>query len=220
MIPLRAATGERGFAAVTYGLLIANVAVFLYQWSLDPHVFEQVVRRFGFVPADLHHGPLLTAVLTLFTSMYLHGGVGHLAGNMMFLWAFGPSLEKRLGPVGMIVFYHLGGLLGGFTQYWVDPTATIPMVGASGAISGLLAGFLVLYPGVKVVTLLVVVYYVTVVNLPAWLLIGFWILLQGLYGLVSLGAGQFGGVAWFAHLGGFAGGFVLILLNKSTGLIR
>lgn len=220
MIPLYADTGQKGSYPVVLLILIANVAAFLHQSSLPAGQFELLIDQYAFEPAQLHHGHAGMAILSLFSSMYMHGSWGHLLGNSMYLWAFGPCLERKLGSTNMLIFYHAGGIVGSLAQFSVDPTSQIPILGASGAISALLGGYLLLFPGGKVVTLVIVVIYFTVISLPAWLLIGFWVVMQMVSGLGSIGAGTMGGVAWFAHLGGFLGGYGLLILWRLVRWIR
>jgi ABC-type antimicrobial peptide transport system permease subunit len=217
-----------GLLSIPLGLGLSQLLIHVinrraFGWTIETAIYPLLLLQ----ALGLAVGAALLAGLTALVSLgyvaigvYVarrYSGLG-VRGLSTFAIVWGANFLLNSAVIVTLAQY---GVLSGtqLQSLSVPPLVELALVSTT-PISGLLAGFLVLYPGVKVVTLLVVVYYVTVVNLPAWLLIGFWILLQGLYGLVSLGAGQFGGVAWFAHLGGFAGGFVLILLNKCTGLIR
>jgi membrane associated rhomboid family serine protease len=144
--------------------------------------------------------------------MFLHGGFLHLAGNMLYLWIFGNNIEDALGHVKFVFFYLFSGLVAAYSHALIDPQSTIPMIGASGAVSGILGAYLLLFPRAKVYTLLILGIFIQVVLVPAIVVIGFWAVLQFLNGLLSTGLHQQGGVAWFAHIGGFLAGIVTIKL--------
>lgn len=182
----------KSFPAVTYALIAINVAAFL--WSLAD--FEHIIVAYGFVPANF-------VLLTLFTSMFLHGGVGHIFGNMWYLYLFGDNVEDRLGKVRYIIFYLLSGLAAVFVHFITDPSSAVPTIGASGAISGVLGAYLVFFPKVRVH---VASYYYSG-TVPASVMIGFWFILQLILGTASL-AGTGSGIAFWAHIGGFAFGYV------------
>jgi membrane associated rhomboid family serine protease len=204
---------------VTMVLIAANVAAFLWQVSFG---LEQSVMVGGAIPYEILSfkdvGPrdLVAPPLTIFTSMFLHGGLLHIGGNMLFLWIFGNNVEDALGRVRFILFYLAGGVVAALSQTFVtaaagDPSVQlVPMVGASGAIAGVLAGYIVLFPRARVLTLIFIVIFVRLVYLPASLFIGFWFAMQVLAALSGAGAGS--GVAVMAHVGGFVAGFVLVKL--------
>jgi membrane associated rhomboid family serine protease len=151
--------------------------------------------------------------LTVFTAMFMHGGLLHLGGNMLFLWIFGNNVEDSMGPLKFIAFYLLGGLAATALQVAIDPSSTVPTIGASGAIAGVLGGYVILFPRARVVTLIFIVFFVTLVELPALWVLGFWFVQQVLFGALDLNAsGAGGGVAYFAHIGGFAFGLLAIKL--------
>jgi membrane associated rhomboid family serine protease len=152
--------------------------------------------------------------ITLFTSMFLHGGLLHLGGNMLFLWVFGNNIEDSMGRVRFVAFYLLGGLAALFAQTLIDPNAAVPTIGASGAIAAVLGGYALLYPKARVITLIFIIIIFTIVELPALLVLGLWFLIQLAYGAAELGqpVGGSGGVAYFAHIGGFVFGLLLIKL--------
>ncbi len=153
---------------------------------------------------------------TLFTSMFLHGGWFHILGNMWFLWVFGDNIEDVMGPLRFIVFYLLCGLAAAFAQIVSDPGSAVPMVGASGAIGGVMGAYALLYPRARVQTLLILGFYITTIGVPAYVMLGYWFLLQILGGLPALGSSE-GGVAFWAHIGGFVAGLALIHLFKRPG---
>jgi membrane associated rhomboid family serine protease len=151
---------------------------------------------------------------SLFSSLFLHADFMHLAGNMIFLWIFGDNIEYAIGHFNYFIFYLLCGLAATFTHVFIDPTSTIPIIGASGAISGILGAYLIKFPKNKVTTLFIIVIFIRIVKIRAVYLLGFWFLLQLLYGYLSLGSESGGGVAWFAHIGGFISGLILVNIFK------
>ncbi|MBI4021055.1 MAG: rhomboid family intramembrane serine protease [Candidatus Aenigmarchaeota archaeon] len=198
-LPYKDENPAHRFPLVTTALIILNVAVFL--WSLTD--FEATIGTWGFTPADF-------VLLTLLTSMFLHGGIDHIFGNMLFLHIYGDNVEDRLGRLPYLAFYLVAGLAAALTHYVTDPTSLVPTIGASGAISGVLGAYLVLFPHVKVRTLVGTGFFFRQVRLPAYVLIGFWFLLQLVFGTVSLVGGVGSGIAFFAHIGGFAFGYLVV----------
>ena len=193
------------FPSVTLALIVANVAVFLWQLTVP----QAAVEVFGAVPWHITRGYAaggLPPLVTLLTSMFLHGGWGHLAGNMLFLWIFGANVEDRLGHVGYLAFYLFCGLLAGVAQVLAVPTSKVPMIGASGAIAAVLGAYFLLFPRSRVLTLVILVFIVRTIYVPAVLFLGLWFVLQ----LLSLPEGASGGVAFAAHVGGFLAGLILV----------
>jgi membrane associated rhomboid family serine protease len=229
VIPLRDANPTLRTPVVTLGIIAACVAVFLYQLSLstsgDEASLEQFVTRWGVVPAELlsalRAGSLASQeTATLVTSQFLHGGLLHIGGNMLYLWIFGNNIEDRFGRLRFLVFYLVGGIVAAFTQVAVDPTSSVPTIGASGAIAAVLGAYLVLYPGARVTTAIFVVFFYQLINVPAVVVLIFWFLIQLFNGVGSLGADTStaaGGVATFAHIGGFVFGAVVALIVKNVG---
>jgi membrane associated rhomboid family serine protease len=207
MIPIRDDIPARRFPVVTVGLLAVNVVVFLIE-ILFGQAVNDLTLTFGIVPARLTTewtNPLV--LITLVTSMYFHGGWAHLIGNMMYLWIFGDNVEDRMGRLGFFIFYTLCGLVAGILQVAVAPRSAIPIIGASGAIAGVLGAYILLYPHARVRTLVPSFYFYRSVWLPAILVLGGWFLIQLLNGLASLSlVMQTGGVAFWAHIGGFVAG--------------
>jgi membrane associated rhomboid family serine protease len=222
VLPLRDLNPTRSTPVLTYLLIAINTAVFTHQFMLGPEGGELFVRRYGLVPAMLamhHHAGSL---ITPFTSMFMHGSWLHLIGNMWFLHIFGDNVEDALGKPRFALFYLVVGLTAAAGQVAIDPSNTVPMVGASGAIAGVLAAYVRLFPRARVVTLipqlpwgLIFPFLYVARELPAVLLIMFWFVLQLLGGVGSLGVAQAGGVAFFAHIGGFIGGFLLVGFFRS-----
>jgi membrane associated rhomboid family serine protease len=211
MIPIRDENPSRSVPIVTIGLIAVNVVVFIYELMLGKGL-DQFVFQMGVVPARvLQVG--LPAYPTLFTSMFMHGSWMHLLGNMLYLWIFGDNIEDFLGKIRYIVFYLVCGLIASFSHILTQPGSQIPSIGASGAIAGVLGGYILLYPKARIMTLVPLGYVMRIIKLPAVAVLGLWILLQIFSGVASLpGAGERGGVAFFAHIGGFVGGLVLVRL--------
>ena len=225
MIPLKDINRTRSFPAVTLFLIAVNAAVFVYQLSLGSGpLLTGFFYQFGLVPRALlsfgywQEAGLLLGLAPLFTSMFLHGGWMHFLGNMLYLWVFGDNVEDWLGSLRFLLFYLVCGLLAALLQIAVNPASPIPMIGASGAISGVLAAYLVLFPGARVLTFVPILFFFYLVRLPALIFLGLWFLLQFLNGAVSLTAGDLsmGGTAWWAHIGGFVAGLVLILKSRKS----
>ena len=232
MIPIKDYAGpRRRLPWITWGLIAVNVVVFLYQVSLGSDA-QAFMFAYSVVPVALTHGIPQTSLpgvpahipfhtpspvyLTLITSMFLHAGWLHIGGNMLFLYIFGDNVEDRMGHIAYLLFYLFCGVVAGITQVAVDPGSSIPSLGASGAIAGVLAAYLVLFPLARVRTIIFIVFFFTIVTLPAFVLIGIWFLLQFLDGVAALSNVQqgMGGVAYFAHVGGFVTGLVITFLLR------
>lgn len=225
ILPLKDINPTQRTPYVTIALIAANVVVFLYELTQGHHV-NQLIAAYGATPYELTHltdlvgryqgvpvahapGPSFVW-LTVFSSMFLHGGFMHLFGNMLFLWIFGNNVEDVLGPFKFLFFYLVCGVAAAVAHTLSGPNSMIPTVGASGAISGVLGGYLLAYPRARVVCLLFLVIFFRLIVLPANLVIIFWFVIQAFQGVASISAGATGGVAWFAHVGGFIAGVVLI----------
>jgi membrane associated rhomboid family serine protease len=216
MIPLRDATPAQSFPAMTVLLIGLNVLAFLYELSLGKEL-DVFIMQYGAVPlrfilaGQMEQVSTLERFLPLFTSMFLHGGWLHLGGNMLYLWIFGDNIEDRLGYVRFVAFYLACGLAAALTQIYIHPTAKIPMVGASGAVAGVLGAYLILFPHAHVLALIPIVFFFQIVELPASLFLVFWFLMQFLSGAIAITGAPYvtGGVAWWAHIGGFVCGVAL-----------
>lgn len=219
MIPLRDANPSRTVPLVNYALIALNVSVFLFELS-QGRFLDQFIVRFGVVPArwieEIKMMQLgVSTILPFFTSMFLHGGWLHLIGNMLFLYIFGDNVEDRFGHVKYLLFYILAGMAAAFTQVYINPTSEAPMVGASGAIAGVLGAYVFMFPTAKVLTLIPIFVFFQVVELPAFIFLGLWFIMQMFSGLLALGiGGDAGGVAWWAHIGGFGAGVIMIPFLK------
>lgn len=211
MIPLKDDIPARHRPLATLLLIVTNVAVFFWQITGFTS-FESSVYALGLVPDHLTEGPtggaFLPPGLTVFTSMFSHGGLAHLGGNMLFLWIFGNNVEDDMGRFKFLVFYLLCGLVAAFAQVAMEPDSSIPMVGASGAIAGVLGAYFLLYPHARVLALVPIFFFLRLMWVPAIVFLGIWFLFQLVGGFATPG-GQ-GGVAFFAHAGGFVAGLLLV----------
>ena len=198
---------------VTIALIVINVLAFLYELSLDSQeMLNAFIRMWGVVPAQLV-GDFGSEFLTLFSSMFLHGGWLHLGGNMLYLWIFGNNVEDRLGHFRYIIFYLLAGLLASAAQVFIDPSETLPNIGASGAIAGVMGAYILEWPRARVATAVIFFYFLRIIYIPALIVLGIWFILQffnGVAGLTDVSAEAVGGVAFFAHIGGFVAGLLLM----------
>lgn len=226
MIPLRDDNPTTLQPVVTVGTIVLCSLAFLWQQSLSERAGLEVVYTYGVVPAVLLGGEDLPAdvaripaVLTVLTSMFLHGGWLHLIGNMLYLWIFGNNIEDTLGHVRFVLFYLLCGAAAALTQSALSVHSQVPMIGASGAIAGVLGAYLVLFPRAHVLVLVPLGFFSQVLRLPAMLVLGFWFVLQFLEGGLVL-PGEGGGVAYWAHIGGFIAGVVLIFVMRPGGRVR
>lgn len=217
MIPLRDKNPTRHFPIVTIVLIVMNVAAFAYELTLGPNL-EMFLLKYGVLPAqiskELHVGIMNPLIfMTLITSVFLHGGWFHLIGNMLYLWVFGDNVEDKLGRLRFLFFYIICGIAASLLHIYLEPQSNVPTIGASGAISGVLGAYLLMFPKAKVVTLIPIFIFIQVAELPAFVILGLWFVLQFFNGLLSLGyatAGM-GGVAWWAHVGGFVTGLIFVL---------
>ncbi len=215
MIPLRDTIPTRRFPIVNTTLIAINVLVFLFQAILGARQAEQLIWAAGLVPTRFWQVGGVSGWLPLLTSMFLHGGWWHLISNMLALYIFGDNVEDRLGHTRYLLFYLLGGLVASGAHLAAYSGSSLPTVGASGAIAGVLGAYLVLYPYARVVTLVPIFYFIRIVELPALIYLGFWFISQlfnGLFALTSTDVFQSGGVAWWAHIGGFVFGLALVRL--------
>jgi len=217
MIPLRHTLASRVTPFVTRGIVIANVAIFLVQLGLGART-EALINTFGFIPARLTNPASygytrLEVIVTLFSSVFLHGGLVHLFGNMIYLWIFGGAVEEALGRVRYLAFYLLCGAVGSLTHTALFPHSFVPSIGASGSIAGLLGAFLVLHPSARIVTLFPLVVYWAMAEIRAMIFLPVWFAMQFFNGALALAAAQrtqeVAGIAWWAHVGGFVFGALI-----------
>lgn len=208
MFPFRDHNPSNRTPFITYALIAINVVVFLYSWPLsdDPRLLNAFYSDYALFPASISTGQDFQGLVT---SMFLHGGIMHLVGNMLFLWIFGDNMEDEMGHMGFLIFYVLGGIGAGLAQVVSEPLSQIPTIGASGAVAAVMGGYLLLFPRAKVDILLIIIIFFKVFSVPAWVMLGVWFGLQMVNSvLVDTSAG---GVAYWAHAGGFIIGLVLTI---------
>jgi membrane associated rhomboid family serine protease len=211
MIPLKDDNPSRTRPYVTWSLIALNVAVFIFELMLDATGYlDWLMHNAGLVPAAITTAPFSGRLLTFFTSMFMHAGWMHLLGNMLYLWIFGDNIEDRIGHGRYLTFYLVGGIAAAGAQIALSPDSQVPMVGASGAIAAVLGAYLIEYPRARIRSLLFLGYFIRFVNVPAIVVLGMWFVLQSLSGFLSLSVMSTGGVAYFAHIGGFVAGLLLI----------
>jgi len=221
MIPIHDDNPTRNFPWLTVALIAANTAVFAFEITRTPAQLAQVIDSWAFVPARLSDpATLLPAALTMLTSAFLHAGWFHIGGNMLYLWIFGNNIEDRLGPVRFMLFYAVCASAAAMSQTLATPHSETPMVGASGAIAGILGAYLLLFPRAQVIALIPIFFYIELASVPAVFVIGFWFILQIAQGLTALGGTMESGIAWWAHIGGFAAGVLLVLPLLARGIPR
>ncbi|HXI39364.1 MAG TPA: rhomboid family intramembrane serine protease [Bryobacteraceae bacterium] len=204
MFPIRDTQPSYSRPIVTILIIVLNVMVFLYEFTLDEYSRNYFIANYGLIPARFHASAVIT-------SMFLHGGWLHILGNMWFLWIFGDNIEDVLGHAKYLVFYLLCGIAAGMTQTVFNVGSRLPMVGASGAIAGVMGAYLVKFPRSRIVTLVFVFFFITTIDVPATLMLLYWFFIQ-IIGTISYSHLSQGGTAWFAHVGGFIAGIVLVNL--------
>ncbi len=218
MIPIKDSPRAQRFPLVNISLIVANALVFWLELTMGPARLEGFIHRWGVVPARLwavdfsSAWTILAGAVPLVTATFIHSGWIHIGGNMLFLWIFGDNVEDRLGHVAYAFFYLFCGAAASVAQSLLAGPTTLPTIGASGAIAGVMGAYLFLYPKARVLTLIPLLFYPYFIEIPAWFYLGVWILIQLLAGFLSLGGAHAGGVAWWAHLGGFVAGLVLVLI--------
>lgn len=221
MVPLRDENPTYITPYITYGLIIANILVFFYEITLKDVQLERFFHLYAVIPQELTLSfeglptkQPVPEVLTLVTSQFLHGGFLHVAGNMLFLWIFGNNIEEQLGRIKYLIFYLACGVLAALTQWFFDSGSSIPSLGASGAIAGVMGAYIIRFPQAQILTLLPLGIFITTVRIPALFFLGFWFVQQAFYGIASLDVQSNigmsnGGIAYWAHAGGFLFGFIL-----------
>jgi len=214
MIPYKDDNPTTTVPYVTISIIALNILVFIFQIA-SPSGMKDIAYTYGAIPHNIlsfEKAQPVHPMLTLFSSMFMHGGLFHLGGNMLYLWIFGNNIEDRLGHVRFIIFYLFCGIVAAYSHAITNPESTLPMVGASGAVSGILGAYLLLFPKAHIYTIVFFGFLITTLKVPALIVIGFWAIIQFINGLLSTGIGKGGGVAWFAHIGGFLIGLVTIKL--------
>ncbi|HLO14957.1 MAG TPA: rhomboid family intramembrane serine protease [Anaerolineales bacterium] len=209
MIPLYDTVRTHKFPFVNLLLIVANVLAFIYELQLSPSALERFIFTWGLVPARLTND-LAGAWMTIFTAMFLHGGWFHLLSNMWFLYIFGDNVEARLGGARYLIFYLLSGVAAVLLQTYILPTSQVPMIGASGAIAGVLGAYLVSYPRSRIASLVPILFIFTIVEVPAVIFLVFWFVSQIYSGLFAMQGANASGIAWWAHIGGFVFGVIMV----------
>jgi len=208
MIPLKDDNPTKTFPIITILLIITNIAAFLYELSLGEGA-NYLIDTMGAMPYDITHIHLNPKVsLTLITSLFLHGSILHLLGNMLYLWIFGNNIEDAVGHIKFILFYLITGIAASMTHILLNTDSMVPVIGASGAISGVMGAYFLFYPRAKVLTLIPFFIFIRIIKVPAFFFLGFWMLFQVISGINVSQSGE-AGIAWFAHIGGFAAGLIL-----------
>ncbi len=214
MFPFKDDNPTRTFPFITIGIIAINILVYIWE-LMSPAGEKYIVYNYGAIPSDLislEKTQRLHPALTIFSSMFLHAGLLHVGGNMLYLWIFGNNIEDRLGHFRFLLFYLVSGIIAAYSHAITSPASTMPMIGASGAVAGVLGAYILLFPHAKVHTLIFFGFFVQVVKIPALIVIGFWAIIQVVNGILSQRLIAQGGVAWFAHIGGFLVGLLTIKL--------
>ncbi len=221
MIPIRDEIKPRRFPLVNTLLILANIAVFAWQWLVGAGPGGALLYQFAFIPSNFLAAPTdFSNLRNIFTAMFMHAGFLHLAGNMLYLWIFGDNVEDAWGPFGYLLFYLAGGVTATLAHVFTNPNSVIPTVGASGAIAAVLGAYLVLYPRSRVLTFIPLGYFMTLKLIPAAIVLGVWFILQFFNGVLSLGGPDVGGTAFWAHIGGFITGVLLALLFAKRSTVQ
>ena len=209
MFPIRDTQPSYSKPVVTVLIIVVNLLVFLFEFSLDPYTLNDFIAQYGLIP-----DPRYFHISAIFTSMFVHGGWLHVLGNMWFLWIFGDNIEDILGHEKFLLFYLLCGIAAALTQVFFSPDSRVPMVGASGAIAGVMGAYLVKFPRARILTLIPIIIFFTWLEIPAWFMLIYWFAIQLFSGVGSISETQYaqGGTAFFAHVGGFVAGIVLVYL--------
>jgi membrane associated rhomboid family serine protease len=212
MIPIRDGISTRETPVVNYLLIAVNIIVYLVIALAGPATQEAIVARYAMVPAHFADWVTLAEIMTIFTSMFMHAGIAHLGGNMLYLWIFGDNVEDRLGHFRYLIFYLVGGVAASLIHMATNWGSELPTLGASGAIAAVLGAYLVLFPGSKIVTLIPLGFFSRLTTAPAIVFLGLWFILQLFEGVMSFGGADVSGVAFWAHVGGFVAGMVMVKL--------
>jgi membrane associated rhomboid family serine protease len=219
MFPLYDTARSRTFPVVNLLLIAANILAYLYELQMGPQALQGFISTWGLIPARFLSNPAGTW-LTIFTAMFLHGGWFHILSNMWVLFIFGDNVEARLGKMRYLIFYLLSGTFAGLMQSYVLPSSQVPMIGASGAIAGVLGAYLVLFPRARVASLVPIFFIFTVIEIPAVLFLLFWFASQLFSGWLAIQGGSSSGIAWWAHIGGFIFGLVMVFFFRKRTAYR
>lgn len=221
MFPLYDTIRSRKFPLINLTLIVANVLVFLYEMRMDPVALKGFIFTWGLIPASFLADPS-SAWTNIFTSMFLHGGWFHIINNMWVLFIFGDNVEARMGSIRYLVFYLLGGTAAGLMQTYILPSSAVPMIGASGAVAGVLGAYLILFPRSRIASIVPIFFIFTLIEIPAFIFLLFWFVSQIYSGLFAVQGGGGSGIAWWAHIGGFIFGVIMVsffAIKRKTALI-
>ena len=213
MFPLYDTVRSRRFPLINLMLILINVLAFLYEMQMDPSVLKEFIFEWGLIPVRLLNGPSVTWG-TIFTSMFLHGGWFHIINNMWVLFIFGDNVEARMGGIRYLVFYLLCGVAAGLFQTYVLSSSQQPMIGASGAVAGVLGAYLILFPHSRIASLVPILFIFTIIEIPAVIFLLFWFVSQLYSGLFTIRGGGGSGIAWWAHIGGFLFGILMVFFFR------
>ena len=209
MFPLYDTVRSRRFPLINLMLILVNVSAFLYEMQMDPSALKEFIFEWGLIPARLLSNPS-AAWSTIFTSMFLHGGWFHIINNMWVLFIFGDNVEARMGGIRYLIFYLLCGVAAVLLQTYVLPSSDVPMIGASGAVAGVLGAYLILFPRSRIASLVPILFIFTIIEIPAVIFLLFWFVSQLYSGLFAIQGGGGSGIAWWAHIGGFIFGIIMV----------
>ena len=213
MFPLYDTVRSRTFPLINLTLVLANALAFLYELQLDPAMLKEFIFTWGLIPARLISDPS-TSWTNIFSSMFLHGGWFHIINNMWVLLIFGDNVEAGMGKIRYLIFYLLSGVAAGLLQTYILPASLVPMIGASGAVAGVLGAYLILFPRSRIASLVPILFIFTIVEIPAMLFLIFWFVSQLYSGLGAIQGGGESGIAWWAHVGGFAFGVLMVFFFR------
>jgi len=210
MIPVKDGIATRETPVVNYVLIAINVIVYLFMALAAPETQAAIIARYAMTPAHFADGVTVADMMTIFTSMFMHAGLAHLGGNMLYLWIFGDNVEDRIGHFRYLMFYLVGGVVASLAHLVINWGSGLPTVGASGAIAAVLGAYLLLFPASRIVTYIPLGHFSRLTTAPAFVFLGLWFILQLFEGVMSFGGADVGGVAFWAHVGGFVAGMVMI----------
>ena len=219
MIPLYDTIRSRRFPFINWLLILANAAVFWYELQLGERSLQNFIFTWGLIPAELLSNPQ-EEWLTVFTAMFLHGGWFHIISNMWVLYIFGDNIEDRVGSMRYLLFYLLSGIAAACLQVFILPSSSVPMIGASGAIAGVLGAYLVSFPGSRIASIVPIFFIFTIVEIPAILFLIFWFITQVYSGLFAMQGSSGSGIAWWAHIGGFIFGLIMVSFFRTRAVYR
>lgn len=219
MFPLYDTVRSRRFPFINLMLILINVLAFIYEIQMDPSALREFIFEWGLIPARLLSDPS-TAWLTIFTSMFLHGGWFHIINNMWVLFIFGDNVEARMGGIRYLIFYLLSGVAAVFLQTYILPSSNVPMIGASGAVAGVLGAYLILFPQSRIASLVPILFIFTIIEIPAMIFLLFWFASQLYSGLFAIQGSSGSGIAWWAHIGGFLFGIIMVFFFRTRTTYR